>query len=122
MRALHRDVMRLSSSLLSPSKVLDYIVLVSLWYHCAAWGTSSKCDCKGVRMCMHEQFTAWTSLLQGLGSKNNRTKIECCEEIGCIIEREGMGPVVSCKSKPIVALAQVCTSGMTRPGSNVWVC
>jgi hypothetical protein len=29
MRALHRDVMRLSTSLMSPSKVLDYLVLVS---------------------------------------------------------------------------------------------
>jgi hypothetical protein len=45
--------------------------------------------------------------LQGLGSKNNRTKIECCEEIGCIIQREGMGPVLSCKSRPLPALAQV---------------
>jgi len=45
--------------------------------------------------------------MQGLGSKNNRTKIECCEEIGCMIQREGMGPLLSCKVKPLPALAQV---------------
>ncbi|PRW20522.1 microtubule associated isoform A [Chlorella sorokiniana] len=44
-------------------------------------------------------------LVQGLGSKSNRTKIECCEEIGCIIEREGMAPVLQARSKPMPAVA-----------------
>lgn len=52
--------------------------------------------------------------LQGLGSKNNRTKIECCEELGDIVQREGMGPLLACRAKPVAALAQVrafcCTS------------
>lgn len=43
MRALHRDVLRLASSLHPPARVVDY-------------------------------------LAQGLASKSNRTKIECCGE------------------------------------------
>ena len=73
--------------------------------------------------------------VQGLGSKNNRTKIECCEEICCIIQREGMGPLLSCKAKPIVAMAALLPErdGATRAaalstielawaeeGDNIW--
>jgi len=44
---------------------------------------------------------------QGLVSKNNRTRVECCEEIVSLVEREGAGPVISCKAKPMTALAAV---------------
>lgn len=72
---------------------------------------------------------------QGLGSKNNRTKIECCEELGCIIEREGIAPLLACKAKPMAGVAALLTErdGATRAaalatielawveeGDNVW--
>lgn len=44
-RALHRDVLRLASTLHPPARVVDY-------------------------------------LAQGLASKSNRTKIECCGRVG----------------------------------------
>ncbi|KAL4424717.1 hypothetical protein ABPG77_000060 [Micractinium sp. CCAP 211/92] len=69
-RALHRDVLRLASTLHPPARVVDY-------------------------------------LAQGLASKSNRTKIECCEEIAAIIEREGIAPIhgARCKPAPMAAIA-----------------
>lgn len=54
---------------------------------------------------LHPPHKVVDFLVQGLGSKSNRTKIECCEEIGCIIEREGMAPVLHARSKPMPAVA-----------------
>ncbi|KAL4854812.1 hypothetical protein ACK3TF_004509 [Chlorella vulgaris] len=44
-------------------------------------------------------------LVQGLAAKSNRTKIESCEELACIVEREGMAPLAAAKSKPLQAVA-----------------
>lgn len=43
-------------------------------------------------------------LTQGLGSKNARTRIECCEEIASILEDEGGEALVACRAKPVQAL------------------
>ena len=44
-------------------------------------------------------------LAQGLGSKSNRTKIECCEELAAIIDREGTAPILASRAKPMAAVA-----------------
>lgn len=46
-------------------------------------------------------------ITQGLGSKNSRTRVECCEEIAALVDREGSAPVIACKAKPMVAVAAV---------------
>ncbi|GMH42322.1 hypothetical protein BSKO_10241 [Bryopsis sp. KO-2023] len=46
-------------------------------------------------------------LADGLESKNNRTKVECAEEIGAMIDREGMKVTVTTKKiKPLPLIAQ----------------
>lgn len=41
----------------------------------------------------------------GLGSKNARTRIEACEFISELIEKEGSGPLLAARSKPMHAVA-----------------
>lgn len=41
-------------------------------------------------MQVHSKTRVLAFIMDGLESKNNRTKIECAEEIGCIIDREGI--------------------------------
>eukprot|EP00803_Ostreobium_quekettii_P007309 evm.model.scf_1455.1 EVM.evm.TU.scf_1455.1 scf_1455:6723-19697(-) len=41
-------------------------------------------------MQVYSKARMYTFVADGLESKNNRTKIECAEEIGCIIDREGI--------------------------------
>jgi cytoskeleton-associated protein 5 len=46
-------------------------------------------------------------VVMGLGSKNNRTKIECCEALAEIADAEGAAAVAVCRAKPAAALAAV---------------
>lgn len=41
-------------------------------------------------MQVYSKARVFVFIADGLESKNNRTRIECAEEIGCIIDREGM--------------------------------
>ena len=60
-----------------------------------------------LRICcsLHPSSRVADHLTHGLASKSNRTKIECCEEIGCIIEREGMEPIHASRARPVQAVA-----------------
>ncbi|CAD7700615.1 unnamed protein product [Ostreobium quekettii] len=44
----------------------------------------------GLAMQVYSKARVYVFVADGLESKNNRTKIECAEEIGCIIDREGI--------------------------------
>eukprot|EP00887_Chlorella_sp_A99_P000367 scaffold13.g367.t1 len=74
-------------------------------------------------------------LAQGLSSKSNRTKIECCEELAAMVERHGMDPLLAARSRPLAGVAALLRErdGATRAaallaieqawaeeGENVW--
>lgn len=46
-------------------------------------------------------------LVQGLSSKNNRTRVEAAEAMGEIFQEEGIHVTDKAKQKPLPALAQV---------------
>lgn len=46
-------------------------------------------------------------LVQGLSSKNNRTRVEAAEAIGEILQDEGVSVTDKAKQKPLPMLAQV---------------
>lgn len=46
-------------------------------------------------------------LVQGLASKNNRTRVEAAEAIGEIVQDEGVHVADKARHKPLLALAQV---------------
>ena len=46
-------------------------------------------------------------VIVGLGSKNSRTRVECCLAISEIVEQHGGRFAVSAKNKPVLALSQV---------------
>ena len=46
-------------------------------------------------------------LVQGLASKNNRTRVEAAEAIGEIVQDEGVRVADKARHKPLPALAQV---------------
>ena len=46
-------------------------------------------------------------LVQGLASKNNRTRVEAAEAIGEIVQEEGVHVADKARHKPLLALAQV---------------
>ena len=48
-------------------------------------------------------------LTVGVGSKNSRTKVECCEMLTALVETDGAGVVATSKAKPLVAIAAVCS-------------
>lgn len=43
----------------------------------------------------------------GLTSKSSRTRLECCEFICEVVHSEGIGPVSSCKGKPMLSVASL---------------
>jgi cytoskeleton-associated protein 5 len=47
-------------------------------------------------------------VVQGLGSKNSRTKVECCDTLSWLVDNEPPECVLSSKQKPVLALANVC--------------
>jgi cytoskeleton-associated protein 5 len=44
-------------------------------------------------------------LTAGLGSKNSRTKVECCDAMAAVVESDGVSALTSSKSKPMAAIA-----------------
>lgn len=46
-------------------------------------------------------------LVQGFGSKNNRTRVDCVELLREIVEEEGMTACMRNKQKPFAAVAEV---------------
>lgn len=82
-----------------------------------------------LRICsaLHPSHKIIDHIACGLTSKNSRTKIESCEQISDIVEKEGMGVVVATKSKPLqqVALLLKERDGSTRAAAlscieSVW--
>lgn len=47
-------------------------------------------------------------IVQGLGSKNSRTKVECCDNLSWLVGSEPTECVLSSKQKPVLVLANVC--------------
>jgi cytoskeleton-associated protein 5 len=46
-------------------------------------------------------------LMQGFSSKNNRTRVDCVELLGEMLEEEGLAQCTRNKQKPFAAIAQV---------------
>ena len=47
------------------------------------------------------------NLGQGLGSKNNRTRVECIEVLAEFLHKDGLPALSRAKAKPFAAIAQV---------------
>jgi len=45
--------------------------------------------------------------MQGFSSKNNRTRVDCVELLGDMLEEEGLAQCTRNKQKPFAAIAQV---------------
>ena len=45
--------------------------------------------------------------LQGFSSKNNRTRVDCVELLGDMLQEEGLAQCTRNKQKPFAAIAQV---------------
>ena len=52
-------------------------------------------------------------LLQGLSTKNNRSRVDCVELLGEILEEEGFAACQRTKLKPFAAIAQVALAWCT---------
>ena len=47
-------------------------------------------------------------IVQGLVTKNSRTKVECCTALSEIVQENGSRCIMSAKQKPVAAMSQVC--------------
>jgi cytoskeleton-associated protein 5 len=47
-------------------------------------------------------------IVQGLNSKNSRSKTECCKALCEIVERHGGKCIVTAKQSPVLSLSEVC--------------
>ena len=52
-------------------------------------------------------------LLQGLSTKNNRSRVDCVELLGEVLEKEGLAACQRSKLKPFAAIAQVALARRT---------
>ena len=59
-------------------------------------------------------------LMQGLASKNNRSRVDCVDLLGELLEESGLATCARSKLKPVAAMAQVRHLRSKWPAFNGW--